>query len=116
MKLEEMEALCAAATPGPWRPDIAQMGDDGCDGSAAVAPIHSYEDYDDTDQYAAYELAEHAAQNDADFIAAARTLLPKMINALKEAKTMRFYCLGSDCSTKNMLERFDKAINELEQP
>lgn len=43
-------------------------------------------------------------------------LMPKMIKALKEAKTMRFYCLGSDCSTQNMLERFDKAIADLEQP
>lgn len=33
---------------------------------------------------------------------------------IEAAKELRIYCLGSDCSTLNMIERFDAALTELE--
>lgn len=31
------------------------------------------------------------------------------------AKELRMFCLGTDCSTKNIMERFDKAIKDIEE-
>ena len=38
-----------------------------------------------------------------------------LLDLVEVAKRLRIYCLGNDCSTINMLKRFDNAIKSLEQ-
>lgn len=69
--LDELERLCAKATPGPWRPDEAN-------GFVLVAP-------DDQDVVGVSGLRTvRTHQANARFIEAARHALPKLIEKVRE--------------------------------
>lgn len=74
MKLSEIRKLCDEATPGPWRYDH---------GNWAV------ERYDRSD----YHRSEIGKPEDGEFIAAARTLMPKLL-AIAEA-AHAYFALGA---------------------
>lgn len=83
-RLDELEALAAAATPGPWEPKVVS-GDAACyhnPGSRLRL---------NTNQSWAVGPLPHRcglqAQHDAAFIAAARTAVPELITRVREAQT-----------------------------
>lgn len=39
--------------------------------------------------------------------------LPEIADVIEAAGEMRIYCLGTDCSTRNTMERFDAALDAL---
>lgn len=101
-KIDELERLEKAATPGPWR-SSTWYGIDG--GWAAVGPHHeplSDEDSDEPDGE-----VEDRAKNDAAFIAAARNHLPDILAALKEAQAKRFQHEDAVALADACLERDD---------
>lgn len=79
--LRECERLESGATKGPWT-DVTWYGaDEG--GWAAIGPHHERVD-DDCDDMPGDE-AETKARRDAEFIAASRTKLPQLREALSKA-------------------------------
>lgn len=79
MKLEDIKRICEAATPGPW-PRAFSRFDEGDGGAAAIGPIIRNDDEDEEDGQ---------AQADQDFIAMARTVLPKLLKVAEAAKRFR---------------------------
>lgn len=79
--LEEIEKRCRAASPGPWKAHEWYGNDAG--GWRAVGP-HHYGD-DDEDGNPPDGHAHSKAKADSHFIAHARTDLPKVVKALREA-------------------------------
>ena len=77
MKLDDIEKLIAAATPGPWPKEYGH-----CDfpdyGLMACGPIIT--GYDE-------EADENQAQADQDFICMARELMPKLLKVAAAAKS-----------------------------
>lgn len=63
--------------------------------------------------YVSYGKMFLAPQNNAEFISLVGTIGDEMLEVIREAQTMRIYCLGSDTSTENMLRRFDAALAAL---
>ncbi len=81
MTIEELKALEAAATPGPWVAKLPGYRGDtvsGCMDPCAEVLIEHDEDYPYT--------IEDLLEADADFIAAARTMLPRLIAVAEAAK------------------------------
>lgn len=72
---EEIEKLCAEATPGPWKA-VRAVGGYG----AIVEPSDSGLDSISCD---------YIAQQDADFISAARTLVPELLERARRAEDAR---------------------------
>jgi hypothetical protein len=97
MKLGEIKKLCNEATPGPWKIFLAYEEDERA--------------YLDGPQ----EYTENRFHiNDAKFIAAARELIPKLLNVAKAAKIVndamireKQYIYGA--------EILDEALEELEK-
>jgi hypothetical protein len=89
------------AMAGPWKEcgDILQ-------GRSAIRTALK-------DLFCSYDEMSMQNANDARFIALARNVWPELMAALREARVMRRYCLGSDASTENMLKRFDAALAAL---
>lgn len=79
-KLDEMQELCDAATPGPWEAEGSQVRH--IDSLVAAVRDHSVSE----------------RRPDAEFIASARTDMPKLIGILK-AVAEEHYPVGeeSDC-------------------
>lgn len=75
MKLEEIRALCSAATPGPWSPHTIE----GDYGAHACGPYVSGESL-------GYDEAAIQLEADAAFIAAVRTLLPLLLDVVEAAQ------------------------------
>ena len=109
MKLEEFEALEKAATPGPWKALPPGYRGDTVSGYMDVCAVVQLKPDELDDKYSIQDLEE----NDANFIAACREMVPKMIRALQMAKKRG--CRGSEEFSEPWLS-FDKAMRELEQP
>lgn len=71
MKLEEIEKLCNEATPGPWMAFIPN--DERLVQKAIVSGPKQY-------------INNSFSSEDAEFIAASRTLMPKLLDVAKAAK------------------------------
>jgi len=67
MNLDELKAICDAATPGPWKKSGKYF-------VRTVRPL-----FDDT-----HKLAETIEEQDTDFIATARTEMPKLIDRIQK--------------------------------
>lgn len=87
MTIDELKKLCAAATPGPWESRMnpwTYRGTVGAKGRGVVAETSTFED--------------------GDLIAAAVTMLPKLLAVAEAAKTYIFeggencYCGPEECS------------------
>ena len=76
MKLDDIEKLIAAATPGPW-PEEFGRSDFPDVGSMACGPIIIGDDE---------EADENQAQDDQDFICMARLVMPKLLKVSAAAK------------------------------
>ena len=76
-QIAELRAALAKATPGPWR-TFAGVNDDGV--WAACGPEHAA-DYDADETNEPGDVAEQAAQRDAELIALMRNALPSLIAA-----------------------------------
>lgn len=94
-KLDEMQALCDAATEGPWAASPGAYGDPSAGPDhirVMIPPIQG--------TYEALARLEYSPQGDSDaeFIAASRTDMPLLIAALK-AVAEEHYPVGeeSDC-------------------
>lgn len=88
-RLPEIKALAAAAEPGPWRRDVKTW--DG-DPIMVVLGSEREEVAQEPTQFSAYPsgafiTTEGLAAN-VDFIAAARTDAPALVEALEEAKAL----------------------------
>ncbi len=79
MKLEEIEKLCEEATPGPWEAQIPAMT-----GEWPKARIWPLKIEGKLYHYAMIKTA------DAEFIAASRTLMPKLLQIAKLAKASNY--------------------------
>ena len=95
-RLNELEALANAATPGPWKPSDDEDGDQvlwGPDGDW-LANIGNWArqnlgieppEYSHTEATAiARQYVEMIDKADADFMSAARTALPELIARVRE--------------------------------
>ena len=76
-QIAELRAALAKATPGPWR-TFAGINDDGV--WAACGPEHEA-DYDADETNEPGDVAEQAAQRDAELIALMRNALPSLLDA-----------------------------------
>lgn len=102
MKLDEMKALCAAASEGPWTDSEAVSG----------AVEHRSERWKrqmnvfgtDSEGYA---ICPH--KPDAAFIAAARTLMPKLIAVAEAANIAEQYLPDSDTMRPGQSSHVDAA-------
>lgn len=105
MKLEDMKRLCDEATPGPW-----SASEEGYEVDYEyvyyVSPSHF-----STKQIAA--VNSDKAEHDSRFIAAARTLMPKLIKVVEEALEARDAYVR-DGFVPAALWTFDEALKELE--
>jgi len=107
MKLDEIENLIAAATPGPWPKEYGNC-DFPDNGLMACGPIIT--GYDE-------EADENQAQDDQDFICMARELMPKLLKVVKASQ-----CRNSGNDFKGNYIKYCrecdycKAMSELEQP
>ena len=100
MTLDELKKLEAEATPAPWH----------------IGHVREDNDAADIESPGGSEVAHVGWRPDQALITALRNAAPKLIAVVEAAKVMRIYCLGSDCSTQNMLRRFDEALAALESP
>lgn len=81
MKLEELEKLCAEATPSPWVPAVCRTKYwTGEPNAARLGEVW------DDDGY--------ASEEDCNFIAAARNMLPKLVAVAKAARKIKRHGLG----------------------
>jgi hypothetical protein len=97
MKLDEIENLIAAASPGPWPKLIARV-DIGWIGHGPGHPS---------------EGTINRALNDALFIAASRTLMPRLLTVIRCIKFIRD--LGDYANDRDWAA-LDQALADLEQP
>lgn len=95
MTLDELEKLCNEATPGPWI-DAGYDSLTTAYGESEGLPPH----------------VNCASDLDARFIAAARTLLPKLLEVAKAAKGMKQF--GSDYRNGTHATLLWKALAALE--
>jgi hypothetical protein len=106
MKLDEIEKLIAAASPGPW-PEEFGRSDFPDVGSMACGPIITADE----------DTEETQAQDDQDFICMARELMPKLLKVVKASECRDSY---TDFKGKNTAycKRCDYclALADLEQP
>ena len=79
MKLDEIEKLIAAASPGPW-PEEFGRSDFPDVGSMACGPIITADE----------DTEETQAQSDQDFICIARELMPKLLKVVRAVQGIDF--------------------------
>lgn len=98
MTLDDLEKICAEATPAPWGilPGCGDNEDEGCMEVGAVGPSHRFL-IGDCWEYAPDPQprrilpegeANRRAHADQAFIAAARTMMPKLIAVAKAARNL----------------------------
>ena len=76
LDLPAIKKLCEAASPGPWKLDSRWPNDVLSYGSNTICRLkHPYDD----------SMLKGNVANDQNFIAAARTLVPQLVEALEEA-------------------------------
>lgn len=66
-----------------------------------------------------YEQIKIAIQVSTDEVVSAELIkiierTEKLEKAFEIAKELRFYCLGSDCSTQNIIKKWDEIVKEVE--
>lgn len=111
MTLDELQRLCDEATPGEWVAKGPGYRGDGFSGYMDPCAELRIGAYDDEDPYVVDDLEEV----DAQFIAAARTYLPKLIAVAKAAKRLSDNIAEFDTITDNcFIERLDDALASLE--
>lgn len=93
--LQNLRALCEAATPGPWKPNV-WIETDG-DEWRATGPGHDEHAHDYGSEPGGPD--EKAAQRDAAFITASRTALPALIEEVERLRRVR-------AATQRELERW----------
>lgn len=108
MTLEDIAKLCGAASPGPWSVEHEPAPD-----TYVVSTII------DSERNCLMEFS--LSKPDADFAAASRTLLPKLLRVAEAAKAARG--LSPDCccdieyvcmTCKENKEALDKALADLD--
>lgn len=100
-QIAEALKLCDAATPGPWHPSV-WIETDGNEWRA-TGPGHEENAHDYGSEPGCPD--EQAAQRDAAFIAAARTLLPAALRELKAAREQIATDTSSDAFDTLSFER-----------
>jgi len=100
-QLAEAEALCAAATKGPWAPEPRDMIEDG-DWRVRIGSNGGNHGV-----YVAHALGK-ANKPNAAFIAASRTLVPALISHARQAEARAVAAEGE-------VERLRAALRQLEQ-
>jgi hypothetical protein len=90
MKLEELKALCEAATPGPWECSSNPQGS----GWGIVGPWFPHED----------ARAEEKSDANARFIAAAREAMPKLLKLADAVKHDSGYDADGFCDTPDRIK------------
>ena len=117
MKLDDIEKLIAAATPGPW-PEEFGRSDFPDVGSMACGPIITADE----------DTEETQAQADQDFICMARLVMPKLLKVVRavqgiEFVVQRLHAEGGNDSFKASasvsiakMNNILTALTELEQP
>jgi len=108
MKLDDIEKLTAAASPGPWPAEFGRC-DFPDDGSMACGPIITLDEDGLTDE----EEECRRAQADQDFIRMSRELMPKLLKVAKASKYVRD--IGDYANDRDWVA-LDVALAELEQP
>lgn len=83
-ELDKIEARAEKATPGPWEPSVVERVDPGyCHVRRGAGPAHF--DYWERGSQGKYVSSEPEAKTDADFIAHARTDIPRLIAVVRKA-------------------------------
>ena len=103
MKLDEIEKLIAAATPGPWTEEYENSG---------YIMAHQKGGGHDI-----CKMTTGSTKADADFIAASRTLMPKLLKLAHTSISLDllFYS-GSAVGMSHQLDAWRAAMADLEQP
>lgn len=111
MTIEEIEKLCNKATPGPWYYDSGNMQVESHRTDLYRLPIVDIASISERREWAEeHEIKDSwDRDDDGDFIAAARILMPKLLAVAKAAKNDR--ARGGF----NMLMETGKALEELEK-
>ena len=99
-ELDELEALANAATPGPWKPGVLKPGICAWIDSACGTVIDVTE-----------SPPEGMAVDDANFIAAARDAVPKLIARVRELE--REMSSSRECSCDSC--QLEQRVRELEE-
>lgn len=86
--IEQLRALEATATPGPWETKIIQDADDGS--WSPFPPCHDPEDFwEDCDEDQADSLAQASAVKDCELIDALRNLAPELLDLWEAVQDQR---------------------------
>jgi len=94
--IERIEALIAAATPGPWR-------------TARMLPLAVVSEPTDSIVATIAEWSSEVETADAAFVAHARQLLPLMLEVVKASDELRCNCFAAS----PLLQFVDKTIEDL---
>jgi len=117
MKLDEIEKLIEAASPGPW-PEEFGRSDFPDVGSMACGPIITADE----------DTEETQAQSDQDFICVARTLMPRLLKVVRAVQgidfvVQRYHAEGGNDSFKASasvsiakMNNILTSLTDLEQP
>ena len=98
MKIDEIRKLCDDATPGPWR--ISEYKGD----------YHVYNSKDEPVYYSSAEEGVTAEETDAEFITAARALLPLLLDVVELLKDRPLYFRDA-IDRAELLERLEALEN-----
>ena len=110
-QVAELRAALAKATPGPWR-TFAGVNDDGV--WAACGPEHAA-DYDADETNEPGDVAEQAAQRDAELIALMRNALPSLLDAAERCGSLAIELQEVKRVDLEQMEWMSERINELDR-
>ena len=106
MKLDDIEKLIAAATPGPWPKEYGHC-DFPDNGLMACGPIIT--GYDE-------EADENQAQADQDFIRMARELMPKLLKVVRTLEWIAEHSIVECGRWTEAVMKSRESLAELEKP
>lgn len=112
MKLEDIRKLCDAATPGPWVWHHAYPDGDRRDYSTLQSGVARV--LDDGSACGEYNKEIDPHGDDAAFIAASRTLLPKLVAVAEAARAVTDYKLRDGYDFHEALVVLAEALTALE--
>jgi len=104
MKLDDIEKLIAAATPGPWEHR------DNCEVMTTEMLRHCVASCGPKRDFS---FGNSSSMANAAFIAASRTLMPKLLKVVREIKFIRD--IGEYANDRDWAA-LDQALTDLEQP
>lgn len=105
MKFSELVALEKEATEGPWIKEEYDYNDGTGPRISALGPITFWASHAD-------DSSLEIPDADAKFIAASRTLMPKLLDVARAAKMV---CLISKREQWEAIEQLNKMLEELEK-